>query len=127
MFTVIARKEFAIDLLPSAGVIDPGYNVCDWNIEIGKVSISEIAEAVRDLFWIADFGANKPESVNKRKSDGFLPLFSEVPEREFVRALLPKTDGLIADEQSRAPACFSFCRTKPCGRAASSLPTQARP
>jgi hypothetical protein len=29
MFAVIARKEFAIDFLPPAGVIGPGYSVCD--------------------------------------------------------------------------------------------------
>ena len=73
---------------------------------MGKVLISQIAQAVCDLFWIGDFRANKPESVNKRKSDGFLPVFSEVPERKFVRVLLPETDGLIADNQSRATVCF---------------------
>jgi hypothetical protein len=106
MFTVIARKEFTSESPLGTGVGYLGYTFCNQVIEIVKVSISEIAEAVCDSFWIADFGTNKPESVNKRKSDGFLPLFPEVPERKFVRVLLPETDGLIADEQSRATACF---------------------
>jgi len=92
-------------------------------LEIVQVFIAQNTQAVCDLSWIGDFGTNKPESVNKGKSDGFLPLFSEVPEGECVRLLLPATDGLIADEQSRAMACFSSRRGRPYGRAA---PNQAR-
>ena len=75
---------------------------------MGKVLIAQIAQAVCDLFWIGDFRANKPESVHKRKSDRFLPVFSEIPERKFIRVLFAETDGLIADEQSRATVCFKF-------------------
>ena len=70
MFTVIAGEEFAIDSLPfEARVGDPGYNFRDQVVKISKVCIAQGAQRVRDLFWIGDFGANKPERVNERKSD----------------------------------------------------------
>src|SRR4030095_14974067 len=102
MFGVVAREEFAIDSLSLTGFGDPGYNFRDQVVKIGKVCIAQGAQRVRDLFRIGDFGANKPERVNKRKSDEFLPLFTQVPERKFVSVLLSEIDGLITNEKLRA-------------------------
>lgn len=99
MFGVIAREEFAIDFPPLAKAGDPGYNVRDQVVEISKVYIAKGAQPVRDLFWIGDFGTNKPESVNKRQVEKFLPLFAQVPERKFVRIVLSEVDSLIPDEK----------------------------
>ena len=99
MFGVIAREEFAIDFPPLAKAGDPGYNVRDQVVEISKVYIAQGAQRVRDLFWIGDFGTNKPESVNKRQVEKFLPLFAQVPERKFVRIVLSEVDSLIPDEK----------------------------
>ena len=98
MLTIITREEFAIELPSPARVTASGYDVFDHVVEMGQVFIAQSAQSIRDLFWISDFGADKPESVNKRKSDEFLPLFTEVPENEFISILLPETEGLIADE-----------------------------
>jgi hypothetical protein len=98
MFGVIAREEFAIDS-PLAGAGDSGYNFRDQVVEISKVYIAQGAQRVRDLFWIGDFGANKPEGVNKRQVEKFLPLFAQVPERKFVRVILSDVDSLIPDEK----------------------------
>jgi len=102
MFGVIAREEFAIDFPPLAGAGDRGYNVRDQVVEISKVYIAQGAQRVRDLFWIGDFGANKPEGVNKRQVEKFLPLFAQIPERKFVRVVLSEVDSLIPDEKSCA-------------------------
>jgi hypothetical protein len=99
MFGVVAREEFAIDSLPLAGVGDPGYNFRDQVVEISKVCIAQAAQRVRDLFWIGDFGANKPERVNERQVKKFLPLFAKIPERKFVSVLLSDVDSLITDEE----------------------------
>jgi hypothetical protein len=102
MFGVVVREEFAIDSPPLAGVRDAGYNFRDQVVEISKVCIAQGAQRVRDLFWIGDFGANKPERINEREAVEFLPLFAQVPERKFVSVLLPEVDGLITDEKLRA-------------------------
>ena len=99
MFGVVAREEFTIDSPPLAGVGDPAYNFRDQVVEISKVCIAQSAQRVRDSFWIGDFRANKPERVNKRKSDELPPLFTQVPERKFVSILLSDVDGLITDEK----------------------------
>ena len=99
MFGVIAREEFAMDFPPLAEAGDPGYNVRDQVVEISKIYIAQGAQRVRDLFWIGDFGANKPEGVNKRQVEKFLPLFAQVPERKFVRIVLSEVDSLIPDEK----------------------------
>src|SRR3954451_4853129 len=99
MFGVVAREKFAIDSLPLAGIGDSGYNFPDRVLKISKVCIPQGAQGVRDSFWIRDFRANKPERVNKRESDEFLPLFAQVPERKFVSVLLSDIDGLISDEK----------------------------
>ncbi len=103
MFGVVAREEFTIDSPPLAGVGDPAYNFRDQVVEISKVCIAQGAQRVRDSFWIGDFRANKPERVNKRKSDELPPLFTQVPERKFVSELLSDVDGLITDEKLCAP------------------------
>ena len=102
MFGVIAREEFAIDFPPLTEAGDPGYNVRDQVVEISKVYIAQGAQRVRDLFWIGDFAANKPEGVNKRQVEKFLPLLAQVPERKFVRVVLSEVDSLIPDEKSCA-------------------------
>lgn len=98
VFTVIARKEFGSESLLGAGIRDPGYSFCDQVVEVGKVFIAQSAKTVRDLFWIADFGTDKPERVNERDIEQSHPLFSEVPETEFIPMLLAKADRLITDQ-----------------------------
>jgi len=99
MFSVIAPEEFATDSLPLAGGVDPAYNFPDQVVKISKVCLARGAQRVRNLFWVRDFGANKPERVNKGESDEFLPLFTQVPEIKFVSVLLSDVDGLIPDEK----------------------------
>jgi hypothetical protein len=102
MFGVVVPEEFAIDSPPLAGVGDPGYDFRDQVVEISKVCIAQSAQRVCDLFWIGDFGANKPERVNERQVEKFLPLFAKIPERKFVSVLLSDVNSLITDEKLRA-------------------------
>lgn len=99
MFGVVVREEFAIDSPPLPGVGDPGYDFPDQVVEISKVCIAQAPKQIRDLFWIGDFGANKPEPVNERQVEKFLPLFAKIPERKFVSVLLLDVDSLIPDEK----------------------------
>jgi len=102
MFGVVVREEFAIDSPPLTGVGDPGDNLRDQVVEISKVCIAQAPQRVRDLFWIGDFGADKPERVNERQVEKFLPLFAKIPEGKFVSVLLSDVDSLITDEKLRA-------------------------
>jgi len=104
-----SAKEFAIDSPPLTGVGDPGYNFGDQVVEIGKVCSRKARSRVRDLLWDRrTSGANKPERVNKRESDEFLPLFAQVPEGKFVSVLLSDVDGLIPMRSCARPTKADF-------------------
>src|SRR5262249_49216078 len=80
---------------------------------MGQVFIAQSAQSIRDSSWISHFWPDKPKRINKRKSDEFPPVFAEVPKEKSIGVLLPETDGLIADEQTRPMAGVYFRCNRP--------------
>src|SRR6185437_494047 len=109
--TIILRKELWTELILAPPMRARSYSLCDEVIEIGEILIAQITQMVCNPLWIFDFGPNKPESVNKRKPERFLPGFTEVPETKFLPMVSPEQKGLISDEQLPSPIAYSCCET----------------
>src|SRR5450432_3041270 len=77
------------------------------HIELSQVLVPKCAQAVGNRFRRGDFGPDEPERINKRQVRDLLPFLSQVPEMQRRRTPVPKTNGLIADEELRESRCDS--------------------
>src|SRR6267142_1030779 len=101
MLAVIAVAKTAIEFL----------FVSNQFADVREILVAQCAQPIRNRFWIGYFRSHEPERINERKAHKFFPVFAKVPKLEFISMLFPETNGLVANEQTRASFRGRRCRS----------------